>query len=288
VKYDALKKHTNRAVRIRPAFQRYNSAATLEATLEDSWWLTDVTPEGAKLSNQATGHTRVLGLDHIHHYMEDPDGARTGGPKGVLVLNVQLLLFNRELLVEPVAPPGTPMKNFVPTQRREDFLSATRRHQEQAGLKAAKKAFASSPLGIRASDEAFYEILEAIGAIEVLLREQGNSVEIARKHFGFLIVIGAFGWWASINWERYANTLEQSRLTIRKWDGHPPFPDVMHVRKPNCVAIDQYTFGLVDNTHSEWIRLDDDECHVSSTQLVKDILQDFMSNPLDPAAAWFA
>jgi hypothetical protein len=83
------------------------------------------------------------------------------------------------------------------------------------------------------------------------------------------------------------NTLEHSRLTIRKWDGHPPYPDVTPIRKPDCAAIDQYTFGLVDATQAQRIRLDNEQGHVLSTQIVMDILQDFMSNPLDPDAPWF-
>lgn len=287
MKYDALKKHANRHVRIRPALQRYDDAAKLEATLEDVWYLGEVSTEGVNLQNPATGHFRVLGLDHIHHYMEDPHSARSGGPKGVLVLNVQLLLFNRELLIEPVAPPGAALVTFVPTQTREDFLSAAKRHQSGVDLANAKNAYATSPVGIRASDAAFYDLLKAIDVIEATLRGQGNTAEITRKHFGFLIVIGAFGWWASINWEHYMNTLKHSRLTIRKWDGHPSFPNVMSIRKPNCVAIEQYTFGLVSASQAEWISLDNDSHHLSSMELVMRLLLEFMKNPLDPPSPWF-
>ena len=286
MKFEALKNHSDHFVRIRPALQRYDNAARLEMTLEDSWWLTEVTSKGVKLQNQATGHTRVLGLDHIHHYLEDPDSARTGGPQGILVLNVQLLLFNRELLIEPVAPPGAALRSFVPTQKREDFLSAAKRLHAHTELANARKNFASSPEGIKKSDDAFNGILEAVGSIETTLVDQGNPVDIVSKKSGFLIVIGAFGWWASITWERYANTLDNSRLTIKKWDGHPPYPAVFLLRKPNCVAIDQYTFGLVDTTQAEWIPLDNEELHVSSKQIAMDILHDFMSNPTDPKS-WF-
>ena len=82
MKYEAIKKYANRYVKIRPALQRYDDSATLEATLEDAWWLTEVTPEGARLKNQATDHSRALGLDHINHYMEDPDGERTRQRRG--------------------------------------------------------------------------------------------------------------------------------------------------------------------------------------------------------------
>lgn len=287
MKYDALKNNVDRLVRIRPALQRYDSTAALEVTLEDSWRLTEVTPEGAKLRNLSTDHTKVLGLDHIHHYMEDPDSARTGGPNGVLVLNVQLLFFNGELLAEPVAPPGSSLKAFVPAQRREDFFSVAKRYQSQNKFAHLKKAYATSTAGIGASDEAFYEIFSAVASIEAILQDQGNTSEIVRKHIGLNILIGAFGWWASVIWERYQNTLDNSRLTIRKWDGHPPFPNVLLLRKPNCVAVKQYTFGLVDSGIAKWLDLNNVQHFVSSKEIVMDILQDFMSNPLDPAIPWF-
>src|SRR5262249_48192656 len=117
---------------------------------------------------------------------------------------------------------------------------------------------------------------------------QGNPIEIFRKNSGLYIVMAAFGWWASITWERYANTLENSRLTIRKWDGHPPFPRTVLIRQPTCVNVDQYTFGLGDQTRAAWLRVDRPDRHASSSQIVMDILQDFMSNPLNPAVSWFS
>ncbi len=287
MKYDALKKHADRYVKIRPALQRYDDLAVLETTLEDAWWLTEVTPEGARLQNQATSHSRMLGLDHIHHYMDDPDGERMGRTRGILVLNVQLLIFKDELLLEPVAPPGTALKSFVPVETREDIFTVASRRQTEIELSTHKEAFASSPGGIKASDEAFYGISEAFGILEARLREQGNPIDIVRKNFGLNIVIGACGWWASIIWERYTNTLKNSRLTINKWDGHPPFPDVMLIRKPNRVAVDQYTFGLVSTTEARWISLINNRRSLTSTEIAANILQDFMSNPLSPPAPWF-
>ena len=286
MKYDALKKHSDRRIRIRPALQRYSDAAELEATLEDIWFLTDVSPNGVRLQNEVTGHTKILGLDHIHHYMEDPDGARSGGSTGVLVLNVQLLLFNRELIVEPTVPPGEPLRSFVAVQKRMDFFSAAKDRHTKSQLALAKREFAVSPAGIKASDEAFYGILSAAETIEASLRQQGSPIEITRKSFGLLIVLGAFGWWASINWERYANTLENSRLTICKWDGHPPFPGVIPLRNPTCVTVDQYTFGLVNLDEAAWMRLGQQENYLSSEQILMGVLQDFMKNPLEPTG-WF-
>jgi len=219
--------------------------------------------------------------------MDDPDGERMGRTRGILVLNVQLLIFKDELLLEPVAPPGIALKSFIPAQTREDVFTVAKRRQAEIELISRKEAFASSPGAIKASDEAFYGILEAFGILEATFREQGSPIEIVRKHFGLSTVIGAYGWWASIIWERYMNTLQNSRLTIKKWDGHPPFPDVMLIRKPNCVTVDQYTFGLVSATEARWISLSNNRRNLTSMEIAENILQDFMSNPLSPPAPWF-
>lgn len=293
VKYEALKKHADRYVKIRPALQRYDDLATLEMTLEDAWFLTEVTPEGARLQNRATAHSRILGLDNIHHYMEDPDGKHTEGTRGILVLNVQLLIFKGKLLLEPVAPPGTSLKSFTPTQTRDDLFTIAKRRQAEMELTSKKNEFATSADGIRMSDEAFYELLAAFSNIETILRKQGNPIDIVIKHSGLQIVVGAFGWWASITWEHYMNTLQDSRLTIRKWDGHPPYsgfppyPDVMLIRQSNCVAIDQFTFGLVNLSEASWIDLSNSQHHLTSMEIAENILQDFIDNPLAPPAVWY-
>jgi len=91
MKYDAIKKRGEQWVKIRPALQVYSDSGELTDTLEDAWFLTVITEDSVRLQSRGMQHSKVIGLDHIHNFMEDPEGQRTMGTTGTHVMNVQLV-----------------------------------------------------------------------------------------------------------------------------------------------------------------------------------------------------
>jgi hypothetical protein len=281
MKYDAIKKRGEQWVKIRPALQVYNDSGVLTETVEDAWFLTAITDDSLTLRSRDTAHTKVIGLDHIHNYMEDPEGERTGGTTGTLVMNVQLLLHEGVLLVEPVAPPGNALKAFVRARPRATLMAAASRMRAQAELEQARKAYAWSMEGVQSADAAFAEIPRAIESLSDELRAAGQPIDLVVKpSHGRAFLLGAAGWWVSFNWERMAaNCIEDSRLTVIQWDGHPQWPGYMVPEPGRMVGRDRYTFGLAALNQPRWLAEASAVQSYTTTDLVQEVLTRLFKNP---------
>jgi hypothetical protein len=101
---DALKKNAWTHVRIRPMAKRFwGPDGPQLPPVDDHWLLQEVGEKTVRISNSATGHGAVLGLDQIHHYSSDPP---SGERCGILTLNVQLHIGGDRLWTEPTFRPG--------------------------------------------------------------------------------------------------------------------------------------------------------------------------------------
>lgn len=101
---DALRKNSWTHVRIRPIAKRFWGADGPQLPpVDDHWLLYEVGDKNVFISNSATGHCTVLGLDQIHHYSSDP---ATGSRCGFLTLNVQIHIGGDRLWIEPTFRPG--------------------------------------------------------------------------------------------------------------------------------------------------------------------------------------
>ncbi len=273
MRHEAIKKNSGQWVKIRPALQVYDRSAVLRETVEDAWLISDITADSLTIGSRDTGHKRTVGLDHVHNYMADPQGLQTLGTTGTLVLNVQLLLYEGDLFAEPVAPPGTPLKAFVPAKPPENLISAAARMRAEAELDEARRAFAWSTDGVAASDNAFSDFREAFSTLDRQLTEAGHPVKMTLKQSGRLILLGAVGWWVTIYWERaYANCLDESRLQITKWDGHPPYPGLILWENPNRVSSQEYTFGLAALNQPRWLLPRDPSVSFTTLDLAQKVL----------------
>ncbi len=92
-------------LRLRPIARRMTVDGEWQPPIDYDWILTEVWPDAARICNIHTGHTPLLGLDHIHHYVSDP--ARDGNglkclKHGFLDLNVQLTLSGCNVFTEPL------------------------------------------------------------------------------------------------------------------------------------------------------------------------------------------
>jgi hypothetical protein len=104
MKKDALKKSSWTHVRIRPIAKRFYGADGPQLPpVDDDWLINEVGDNAVQITNAATGHAPMLGLDHIHHYSTDP----IRGPRcGFLTLNVQLHIGGNSAWIEPTFRPG--------------------------------------------------------------------------------------------------------------------------------------------------------------------------------------
>ncbi|GJL61163.1 MAG: hypothetical protein NPIRA03_40200 [Nitrospirales bacterium] len=92
---DKLKKCVGYRVLLEPVALRsgepHNDVWTIEEVLDK---------KGVRIKNSATDHNKLLGFDSVHHYRSDPSQDYDGHTHGVLVLNVQIELRNREVIIK--------------------------------------------------------------------------------------------------------------------------------------------------------------------------------------------
>ena len=89
-------------VRLRPIPLRRTTDGTWLPPIDDDWIVTEVSPNGVRLSNIRTDHAPILGFDHVHHYSTDPARDWDGLKHGVLDLNAQLTLSGCNVFNEPM------------------------------------------------------------------------------------------------------------------------------------------------------------------------------------------
>ena len=259
----------------------YDNAAALRGAVEDAWLISEVTETSLKLESRDGELSKVVGLDHIHHFMEDPEGQRTHGTIGTLVLNVQLLVYEGALHAEPVAPPGSPLKAFAPAKPRASLLNAAAKMRSQAELERARKAFAWSTEAVKAADQAFAELPQAFATINQELRDHAQAIEmvIKDKHRG-LVLLGAAGWWVSFEWSsRAVNTLTDSYLKVQQWDGHPNYPGFIVFGEATEVWSERYSYGLAALDAPRWIPESNPRLSFGTMDLAQEVLTRLLDQP---------
>lgn len=98
---DKLRKLSNFRVRLRPIAKRFDGNTQLDIC-DDDWIITKVEDSGPVISNIRTGHTAILGFDHIHHYASDPVRDFDGLKHGFLILTVQVNIGGPHFWIEPL------------------------------------------------------------------------------------------------------------------------------------------------------------------------------------------
>lgn len=99
---DKLRKSIYHRVRLRPMAKQYSGSLNW-IDRDDDWSIEQVTDEGVRIGNLRTGHSKLLGFDHIHHYVSDPGRNFDGFKHGFLILTVQLYLDGWHVRVEPAS-----------------------------------------------------------------------------------------------------------------------------------------------------------------------------------------
>ena len=116
-----------------------------------------------------------------------------------------------------------------------------------------RKRFLHSDEGVRAANEQF-EVLHK--ELERLIADVGvstNSLSFTIKHAKNQTVVLGLSPALSIIWRyRYSNSLDNSYLSISLWNGHPPFPGIMHFGEPPRLSEEKFRFDLLPNEQCCW------------------------------------
>jgi hypothetical protein len=103
---EQLKRNVGDHVSLHPGAVCLDDGGNELRDFDDDWAIREVSKDGVRIENISTGHTVLLGPDHIHHYTSNP-GRRTPGIRhGFLSLTVQLFLQGWAVHIRPTSRPG--------------------------------------------------------------------------------------------------------------------------------------------------------------------------------------
>lgn len=111
-----MKKNVGCRVRLRPGVIRSDHFGRILPSTDDVWTIDGIADSGIRISNQRTGHSTILGKDHVYNFTTDPDRSKAGLPHGFLVLRIQITLSGRDLTITPCLRPGEPVLPRVPEE----------------------------------------------------------------------------------------------------------------------------------------------------------------------------
>jgi len=123
-----FKKNVGSRVQLVPTAIRLDDYDRELPVMDDDWHVQSVAEDGIQISNLRTGHSLMLGKDHIHHFTSNPDRSLGGIKFGFLTLHVQVFIQNKKgCWIRPNLRPGEPVRiQPLPTNEMwVDFRFAT-------------------------------------------------------------------------------------------------------------------------------------------------------------------
>ncbi len=93
-------------LRLNPLPNRFTDEGFPLDKLDDIWILEMVNRKaGLVLRNIHTDHILELGLDHVHHFVTDPQSEIDGSKHGFLLLNVEINICRERIEIFPFSRP---------------------------------------------------------------------------------------------------------------------------------------------------------------------------------------
>lgn len=136
-----------------------------------------------------------------------------------------------------------------------------------------RRAFLESEKGVQASNEAFDRLKEETESAIVKVSEEtsvfGFSLIAAHRQFAIL----GRGPALLVYWRyHFANSLEGSKLEATLWEGHPPWPGIMHIDQPKKLGTQNFHFDLTPSEDFLWTSAGRDQRHFTNADLAQFLL----------------
>lgn len=163
-------------------------------------------------------------------------------------------------------------------------------HQETVEARAARlersrkfaekrKKFLGSEIGVAAASKEFEALQNEIEQAIVSIKSTAASLPLKTKRTPHQLVILGLGVGLSVNWHcRYANSLDGARLDVTLWDGHPPFPGIMHIEDPKRLQNIHFTSDFIVSEKYGWVSSDSKKRAFVTKDLASFILKYYMDH----------
>lgn len=159
----------------------------------------------------------------------------------------------------------------------ESIEDRAKRLERALKFEETRKQFHRSEEGVSKSNSEFAVLGDEIEQLVKVIKESASSINYSLKRAGRRIVLLGPHAGLSVTWQcHYTNSLDNSKLDVTLWEGHPPFPGVMQCDEPTCKNSLSFDFGLFRSETPGWKSTYPPEREFDSKRLAEYILKFYM------------
>ncbi len=146
------------------------------------------------------------------------------------------------------------VNNLGGLPREESVEDRAKRLERALQFRDRRKEFLNSHEGVNASKAEFAVMTEEIERLLVSIKESTSSISYDLKKADRTIVVLGPHAGLSITWQyHWSNSLDDSKLEVILWEGHPPFPGLIPVNEPKRRKSISFKFDLNKSEQLLWI-----------------------------------
>ncbi len=135
----------------------------------------------------------------------------------------------------------------------ETVEERAKRLERTLNFKKEKEQFVRSHDGVNRSNEEFSMLGDELERLLEIVKSSASTIEYSIKRANRQIVVLGAHAGLGISWQyHYANSLEDAKLDVALWEGHPPFPGIMHWDKPRKRNSLSFKFSLLQHGTPGW------------------------------------
>ncbi len=116
-----------------------------------------------------------------------------------------------------------------------------------------RKEFLESVAGVEAACKEFLALCCEVQGLTQSINESVSSISLNTKRADRQVVVLGLSFALNVVWcGTYRNSLDGAKLNVEIWNGHPPFPEIMHFEKPKRLQTWTFTFDLLPSDTPCW------------------------------------
>ncbi len=165
------------------------------------------------------------------------------------------------------------------TSKVESVEERAKRLERTLQFEERRKQFLGSHEGVNSSNAEFEALIDEIKRLLAVITESASSIQYSLKKANRQAVIMGPHAGLKVSWQyHYANSLTDSKLEVSLWEGHPPFPGVMHIERPCRRNSEAFIFDLLKSDMPGWKSYGKTDREYDSKSLAEHILKFYMDD----------
>lgn len=161
----------------------------------------------------------------------------------------------------------------------ESVEARAKRLERTLNFKENREQFLNSREGVNWSEKAFNSLCDELEGLLKVIEATTDALNLTTKRVRHKIVLLGPHTGLSVNWRsRYYDSLKDSKLEVALWEGHPPFPGIIHIEEPMRRNSLTFQFDLLRPETAGWKSVHQSERVFDSKALAEFIIKFYMDD----------